>query len=203
MPSSTYIELFGYLGSILVVVSMLMSSVIKLRIFNTIGSIISCTYALIIGSLPLGLMNFCLIIINIYNLYKLRKTEKNYDIVKSVSNDALIKYILDKHRKDIINYFPGFNFENNDDNTSFVILCGGRFAGLLIAEEKENNILNILLDYTSPEYRDCSVARYLYQKLPSFNIDKLSFSQPMTNKHEQYLQKMGYKKTEDVYLKNL
>ena len=32
------VEMIGYLGSILVVVSMLMSSVVRLRIINTIGS---------------------------------------------------------------------------------------------------------------------------------------------------------------------
>ena len=66
MDMGLYIELFGYLGSFLVVVSMLMSSVIKLRIINIIGSTISGTYALIIGSFPLALMNICLIIINAY-----------------------------------------------------------------------------------------------------------------------------------------
>ena len=34
------IELVGYLGSALVVVSMLMTSVVKLRVVNTIGSAI-------------------------------------------------------------------------------------------------------------------------------------------------------------------
>ena len=72
MDSSLYLELFGYLGSFLVVISMLMSSVIKLRVINITGSIISGTYALIIGSFPLALMNICLIIINVYNVYKLK-----------------------------------------------------------------------------------------------------------------------------------
>ena len=40
------IEMIGYLGSILVLISMLMSSVIKLRVINTIGSGIFCVYAL-------------------------------------------------------------------------------------------------------------------------------------------------------------
>ena len=73
MDSSLYLELFGYLGSFLVVISMLMSSVIKLRVINITGSIISGTYALIIGSFPLALMNICLIIINVYNILKLKK----------------------------------------------------------------------------------------------------------------------------------
>ena len=48
MDTKLLIELFGYLGSALVVVSMLMSSVVRLRVINTIGSVIFAIYALII-----------------------------------------------------------------------------------------------------------------------------------------------------------
>lgn len=75
MNTTVLIELFGYLGSILIVVSMLMSSIVKLRVINTVGSIISGIYALICGAFPLALMNICLVVINIYNLYKLSKKE--------------------------------------------------------------------------------------------------------------------------------
>ena len=44
------LELIGYLGSLLVIVSMLMTSVVKLRGINTIGSVIFCAYALAIHS---------------------------------------------------------------------------------------------------------------------------------------------------------
>ena len=71
MNAAMMIEIYGYIGSVLVVVSMLMSSIIKLRVINILGSVISGSYALIIGSFPLVLMNSCLIIINVYNLYKL------------------------------------------------------------------------------------------------------------------------------------
>ena len=43
-----YLEIVGYIGTILVVVSMMMSSLTKLRIVNICGSIISTVYAIII-----------------------------------------------------------------------------------------------------------------------------------------------------------
>ena len=48
MNTSTIIEAVGYLGSALVLVSFLMSSVVKLRVVNTAGSLIFALYALII-----------------------------------------------------------------------------------------------------------------------------------------------------------
>jgi len=73
MNTALYIEMFGYIGSVLIVVSMFMSSVVKLRIINTAGSVISGIYALISGAFPLFVMNICIIVINIYNLIKLMK----------------------------------------------------------------------------------------------------------------------------------
>ena len=40
MDAGTIVEIIGYLGSALVLVSMLMTSVIKLRIINLTGSVI-------------------------------------------------------------------------------------------------------------------------------------------------------------------
>ncbi|MDO5785972.1 MAG: hypothetical protein Q4P20_13030, partial [Eubacteriales bacterium] len=68
MDTRMIIEIFGYIGSALVVISMLMSSIVKLRIINTTGSVISGIYAVICGALPLALMNFCLITINVISL---------------------------------------------------------------------------------------------------------------------------------------
>lgn len=76
MDTAIIIEIFGYIGSSLVVISMLMTSIVKLRIINMIGSVISGIYAVICGAFPLAFMNACLIIINIYNLIKLQKTKQ-------------------------------------------------------------------------------------------------------------------------------
>ena len=44
MDTAMLIEIFGYIGSARVVVSMLMSSIVKLRVINIFGSVISGTY---------------------------------------------------------------------------------------------------------------------------------------------------------------
>ena len=56
MTTQMIFELIGYLGSVLVIVSMLMTSVVKLRVINTIGSVIFAVYALLIHSYPTAAM---------------------------------------------------------------------------------------------------------------------------------------------------
>ena len=65
-----YLELFGYLGTALIIVSMMMTSVTKLRILNISGSIISMIYAVIMHTYPVVLLNACLTVVNLYHLIR-------------------------------------------------------------------------------------------------------------------------------------
>lgn len=197
------IEIFGYIGSVLVVVSMLMSSVVKLRIINTIGSIISGTYALIIGSFPLALMNFCLIVINVYNLFKLLKSEQQYDLIDVKIEDAFLSYFLEYYKNDIQIYFPGFKMDNMLVNQVYIVCCNGNPAGVLLGKKKEEGIIDIEIDYSIPLYRNCSIGNYLYSKLPEKGIHTLIFARKESEAHISYLNKMGFVKENNMYLKKL
>jgi hypothetical protein len=68
-----YLEIFGYIGTALVLLSMMMTSVVKLRLINMAGSLISMIYAVICGTWPVVLLNFGLILINGTQLLRMRK----------------------------------------------------------------------------------------------------------------------------------
>lgn len=198
-----FIEIFGYIGSTLVVVSMLMSSVVKLRIINTIGSTISGIYALIIGSFPLALMNFCLIVINVYNLFKLLKSEQQYDCIDVKIDSSFLDYFLEHYRNDIKVYFPGFNMDKAGINQAYIICCNGSLAGVFLGKQEKEGVVDIVIDYSTPKYRDCSVGNYLYSKLPENGIHTLTFSQDESETHVSYLKKMGFVKSNNTYVKKL
>ncbi|MGR5209511.1 YgjV family protein [Vibrio rotiferianus] len=69
-------EIIGYLGSIVITVSLLMNSVSHLRYLNSLGCAIMATYAAIIGAYPVVLMNSLCIAINIHQIVKLNKRNK-------------------------------------------------------------------------------------------------------------------------------
>lgn len=66
------IELAGYSASILIAISLTMTDIYKLRIINSIGCLMFVIYGLNVGAYPVALANAIIIIINIYNLYKLK-----------------------------------------------------------------------------------------------------------------------------------
>ena len=57
MESNTLIELIGYTASVILVISMMMSSFVKLRIVNLVGAFLFSVYGFIIGSYPVGFLN--------------------------------------------------------------------------------------------------------------------------------------------------
>jgi hypothetical protein len=63
-----YLEIFGYMGTALVIISMMMTSVLKLRIFNMCGGLITLIYSVCYQAWPVVLMNACIISINLYKI---------------------------------------------------------------------------------------------------------------------------------------
>lgn len=202
MDMQLFLELMGYLSSVIVLVSFLMSSVVKLRIINSIGCIVFVIYAILIKSYPTAFLNACLIGVNIYYLIKLTKSDKHYSLIEGKSDDAYLVYFLNHYKDDIASYFPGVNAVDEEVDSAYIVCCNGVPAGVLLGNKKEDGVLEILLDYTTPEYRDCSVGAYLYEQLPSLDVKKLCMANA-SDKHVSYLDKMGFQKMGEAYVKTL
>lgn len=195
------IEIIGYVGSALVIVSMLMTSVVMLRVINTIGSVIFCTYALCIHSYPTAAMQVALIIINVINLRKLLNTKKEYSVIKLSGTDNFPKYFLEQNSNDIKKIFPEFSGPQNSDSI-YLICCHSDCAGILVGEANPDNTLSVTLDYTTPAYRDTSVGKFLYNELKEKGIKKLT-AKTSIDQHAKYLLKMGFTKKDSCFEKAL
>ncbi len=65
--SLTY-EIIGYVASVLVAVSLMMRSVLKLRVINLLGAAVFTLYGLLIGAYPVAVVNFVIALIDLYYL---------------------------------------------------------------------------------------------------------------------------------------
>lgn len=203
MDTKLILEIVGYVGTILTIVSMLMASVVKLRVINSVSNIISLVYALYCGTYPIAAMNIALFIINVYSLYKLFKPEKNFELVVCSTDDTFIRYFLKHWKDDLKDHFPNFDRKSADANVAYIVCCNSVPAGVLMGKKAEDGTLDIALDYSTPTYRDCSVAQFLHSKLPEHGVNTLLSSQDLTNHHVPYLKKMNFVEKNGVYVKNL
>lgn len=202
MNPQTIWELVGYAASLLVLISLLMTSVVKLRIINMTGSFIFAIYALVIGSYPTAIMNFCLVAVNIYYLIRIRRTSKLFTLLPTGLEDPYFLHFLQFYQEDIHAYFPGFRPEEAQADTAWFVCCDAVPVGLLLGRDLGDGAFEVALDYSTPQYRDCSVGRYLYQQLSGLGYQKLIFK-ANAGKHEAYLRKMGFTPCENGYVKTL
>ena len=72
---NVYLEIFGYMGMALVLVSMMMTSVKWLRIINMSGAVICAIYGILTNTWPTAFLNIGLLIIQVVQLIVLRKKE--------------------------------------------------------------------------------------------------------------------------------
>lgn len=201
MNPSTLIEAFGYLGSILVLVSFLMASVVKLRIVNTVGSTIFAIYALIIHSYPTAIMNFCLVIINLRFLWKLKHTSPDYRLVPVSPAEGYVKDFLARYGEDIAACFPGRSWDVEKLNRAWLCCFEASTTGILLGNQ-EGGVLDIALDYTTPAFRDCSVGIYLLNHLPSEGVREVRYAKAEAG-HVDFLKKMGYTQSGEIWSKKL
>lgn len=193
------IELVGYFASIVIMTSMLMSSIIRLRMINLLGSSTFAVYGFVIGALPVGILNSFIALINIVYLYKAFSRKEYFKILEIRRDNKYLLSFLDFYNKDILKYFPGFKYVQGMNTITFFILRNMAVAGIFLAREVAPQTLYIGLDFVIPEYRDFKLGNYIYSKNLNFFVEK-GFTRLCTvsqnNSHQKYLKKMGFHEEE-------
>ncbi len=189
------IEIIGYTGSVLVAVSLMMSSIVKLRLINLIGAVVFSTYGFIIGALPVGFLNGFIALVDIYYIIEIFSTKEYFRVLEVKYDSEYLKYFLKFHENDIKKFIPTFSFEPGEHWIVLFVLRDTVPAGLVCAEYHDEDHLFLNLDFAIPGYRDFKVGKYVFPKIFEKRKVKKIYSEPGNNKHEQYLRRMGFAKT--------
>ncbi len=204
------LEWVGYVGSVIVAVSLTMSSIKKLRWYNLVGAAIFSFYGFAIGALPVGLLNLFISLADIYYIYKMYSFHESFKSVKVDVADPYLDYFLDFYMGEIRVFFPLFNkeeFRNKKNIFALLLLRNASVAGVFMGI-KDNRKLTVQLDFVTAEFRDLKPGDFIYKK----NIDLIKDNGieqivcETTNKsHQKYLTKMGFEKqkNESLFVKNI
>ncbi|MBE6131660.1 MAG: YgjV family protein [Erysipelotrichaceae bacterium] len=192
-------EIIGYTGTILVVLSMMMTSVIKLRIINICGSVLSMTYAIISNTWPIVVMNGALIIINVIQLIRTYSRKLNFSYTKVNTFDLSYNHFIKIYKNDIEKYFHNINLNNKEE--VYLVFIDTELVGILVGT-KDHDKFNVIIDYAIPKYRDMSIGKYLYPKLKNHKIKYIIQNNELIN-HRKYLYKMGFIEKDNIYIKEI
>ncbi len=195
--SIDWVEWTGYIASVIVLISLLMASIVKLRWINMAGAFLFALYGAMIGSIPVALVNFCIALIDIYYLIQFYKTAETFKTVEADMDSELFRYFVETNREEIEKQIAIDKL--SDYSIARYILRDNNIAGIMVAE-RSGDTLDIKLDYVTPRYRDFKAGRYYFEEHPELfkkeGIDRLK-AYAREESHRSYLEKMGFSRVPD------
>jgi hypothetical protein len=198
-----FIEYLGYLASFIILVSLVMRSIKRLRFINLIGSLIFAVYGYFIGSIPVVVMNLGIVGINIYYLNQMLRSKEYFDILPLSGNDDYVKAFTSFYEQAINELMP-FSKEDLDEKSfGYFILRNMTHAGIFIVKPVDKDTLEIILDYATPMYQDFKTTAHIYDNEAKRFKDlgfKTFMAKASHKHHEAYLLKMGFTKDETTHI---
>lgn len=201
---SALVELIGYLASALVVVSLAMSSVVRLRIASTIGSLLFIAYGALLPSIPLILTNIATLGLNLWYLRKEFSSRSNLGAVPIDADQPFLVDFLSSHADDIHHTQPEFD-SAGPGNFVLVLTRDGLPAGAVVGQP-DGSTLRLRLDYVMHAYRDTQLGSWLYttgrRAFTDAGFTRI-IAVPRTDSHSRYLRKVGFTDSDQGLAMNL
>lgn len=190
-------EIVGYVASALVVLSLSMTSVVRLRMISLAGSLTFVVYGLLIGAPPLVIANTTIACLNIWFLRK--ELGGGRDLGASVipTDAPFLLDFLSYHRDDIRRFQPDYDPDLEAD-LALLLTRDGLPAGVLMGH-RNGDELQVTVDYVMKAYRDSRLGHWLYGKgssiLRAEGIRRVA-TRPGNDTHRVYLEHVGFRPDE-------
>ncbi|MCC5949440.1 MAG: YgjV family protein [Nitriliruptoraceae bacterium] len=190
------VETIGYLASALVVFSLIMSSVLRLRVIGLVGAVVFTTYGLLIGSIPVVVTNLCIVVVHGFHLARIlrdRASDSYFEVVRWPVFGTYLPRFLEFHRDDIIRSQPSFA-GLRDEHEGWVVLRDAEPVGLVLATHDGRGNAHIELDYVRPEHRDLRAGEVFYDRDDALGREGIHTvtADAETDLHRRYLEQMGF-----------
>ncbi len=190
-------ELVGYVASALVVASLAMTSVVRLRIVSLVGSVVFVVYGALLPSIPIIITNAAVAGLNIWFLRKEFAPNRDLGAVPIAPDAPFLLDFLRSHATDIATFHPEFDAPDPGD-FALVLTRDGLPAGALIGRP-DGTTLHLRLDYVMHAYRDSRIGQWLYGRgtrvFTEAGFDRL-VARPTSPELASYLMNVGFESTQ-------
>lgn len=188
--------LIGYLGSALVVASLTMRSIMRLRLIGLAGALTFVAYGYLIDAWPIVLTNVVIVVIHLAFLREIYTATEYFKVIEVRPDSPYLELFLDTHGPEIEATWPDFGRHRSDRQLALFVLRDLVPAGLFVADIEGESTLKLRLDFVIPGYRDFKVGRYLYR---TGNLHDKGFraivAETANPQTIEYLIRMGFRPT--------
>lgn len=188
-----WLDWFGYAASVVILVSLTMNSIVRLRWINFAGAVMFSTFGFLIGSVPTGSLNLGIAGIDLYYLWKIYHAKEEFAIVEADLDSRYFNHFWTVNRDDIARIFGEVTFGRA--SRAFYFLRNNHTAGILVGHEADDDTFCIDIDYVTPQYRDLKIGQHFIAEsrirsvLPRMNRLRTSADVGI---HEKYLRRLGF-----------
>jgi len=198
------LEVVGWLGSAIVVWSMMQQRILRLRVYNLVGCVVQVLYNGVLGVWPVVALNVVLAAVQVINLTRLlrgREDPAAYSVADVPAHGPLLAQLVERHRDDVARFHPRFSGPTADAD-AFVIMSGDEVAGCVVVHD-EDGVAQIELDYVTERFRDLSPGRFVFRRggVLAERGYRAVASAPDTA--EPYYEQVGFERRGDRYVLDL
>jgi len=199
----TWLDIVGWLGSALLVWSLLQTRLLRLRALNLVGCAVLIGYNAVLRVWPMVGLNVVLAGINLWYLGRMlatRHDERRYQVVQVGTDDDFLAHVLRTHAADIARYNPGFVWLGGPGRSAYLVLCGDDLVGVVLVRALDATTAQVELDYVTGRFRDFTPGEFVYRRSHLFT-DR-GFRRVLTppGMVAPYYERLGFRKTGDSYL---
>jgi hypothetical protein len=201
----TWLDIVGWVGSGLLVWSLLQTRLLRLRALNLLGCFVLIGYNTAVRVWPMVGLNVVLAGINVWYLGQMlltRHDERTYQVVRVGTDDEYLAHVLKTHAADIAAYNPDFAFDTAG-REAFLVLRGDALVGVVLVRALDPATAQVELDYVTQPYRDLTPGEFVYRRSHLFT-DR-GFRRVLTppGMVAPYYGRLGFRRDGDSYLLEL
>ena len=190
------LDLLGWAGSAVLVLSLLQARVLRFRVINAVGTIPLLVFTALIPVGPMVGMTAVLLAINLWFIAKLLREQHDaatFEVVEAHRDDPFLRHMLTVQADDIARFQPPETWLPVEEREhAFVILRGTELVGVVLLDA-EGDVARIRLDYVTPRFRDFTPGEFLWRR--SDLLRRLGFRHVMTPEGMvgAYYDKVGFR----------
>lgn len=198
-----WLEALGWIGSAVIVWSLLQTQLSRLRMLNLVGALVLVVFNLILGVWPMVGLNVVLAGINLWHLVHSRREKHDahaYEVLEVGGDDTFLRHVLRVHGADILRFNPTFVHEPFGAETAYLVLRGDETVGVVLMRDEGAGTARLLLDYVTPRFRDLSPGEFVFGPegpLRARGVRRVIVPEDMV---EPYYEALGLRREGDVYV---
>jgi hypothetical protein len=194
------LDLIGWCGSALLIVSVMQARVLRFRVLNLFACIVLTGFNAALGIWPMVAMNLALCLINLWHIRTLvatRHDEESYAVLEVSPHDEYLRHVLRVHEADILKFQPDLVWDGAAPGSlAFLVQRGDETVGVVLVRDEGDGVARVQLDYVTPRYRDFSPGEFVWRR--SNVLRERGFTRVVTpaSMVAPYYERIGFRRDE-------